>query len=183
MIRYRLKKDLPDCKAGTILTKEDKPDGLYMYCGVLDGTDADSWYIKEVVENNPDWFELIKEEPKEVFTWDDEKVSEACLYVGEKIKTIEDIKSQIPPLVAAFKQSKTPSVQSKPDTSKEFYFVAKGMKMGYDYYVDETNQRLFTQQQMDKVREQTWEAARQTHPLVAGMRYLTLESYLQTIKK
>jgi len=65
--KYRLMKDLPDAKAGTVLTKEDKPNGLYMYCGPFDGTDPDSWYSEEVVENNPDWFQEIKEPepPKE----------------------------------------------------------------------------------------------------------------------
>jgi hypothetical protein len=62
--RYRLLKDLPDCKAGTVLEQEN-PYGLFMYCGAFDGKEPDSWYIKDVVENNPEWFELIEEpQPK-----------------------------------------------------------------------------------------------------------------------
>lgn len=55
--KYRLKRDLPDAKAGIILS-QDKEDGLYMYRGMFDENE-ESWYIKEAVETNPDWFEEI----------------------------------------------------------------------------------------------------------------------------
>lgn len=59
MKQYRLKKDLPDYKAGEIISKEDDmyyrfdnplPNGLY------------SRYSIAYVESNPDWFEKV--EPK-----------------------------------------------------------------------------------------------------------------------
>lgn len=63
--QYKLLRDLPDCNSGTILTQE-KPDGLYMYRGKTDGEDDASWYVKEVVENNPDWFQLIEQREWEI---------------------------------------------------------------------------------------------------------------------
>jgi hypothetical protein len=80
--RYKLKKDLPDCKAGTIL-EQDKPDGLYMYVGETDGGDADSWYVKEVVETNQDWFELIEDKEWEIISF--------CTSVNKEKYELKDI--------------------------------------------------------------------------------------------
>jgi len=66
--RYRLLKDLPDAKAGTILSLGGYEKDLYMYSGILDDGQEASWYVKSTVENNPEWFEEIhqpKEELKE----------------------------------------------------------------------------------------------------------------------
>lgn len=60
--RYRLIKDLPDAKAGTIL--EFDGNDCYDYKSHRTGNKIDtalSWYKKDFVENNPDWFELIPE--------------------------------------------------------------------------------------------------------------------------
>jgi len=59
--RYVLLKDLPDVKAGAILKQGD--GGLYYYLGFHDEGHENSWYIKEVVEDNPDWFEEITDTP------------------------------------------------------------------------------------------------------------------------
>lgn len=61
MIRYRLKKDLPGVKKGTILT-EDYGDDTY---GYNSDNGEDCRIRRWNVEMFPDWFELIKEEPKE----------------------------------------------------------------------------------------------------------------------
>ena len=61
MKQYRLKKDLPDYKAGETISKDDDeyyrfdnplPNGLY------------SRYSISYVENNPDWFEQVKPKHK-----------------------------------------------------------------------------------------------------------------------
>ena len=59
--RYVLLKDLPDVKAEAILKQGD--GGLYYYLGFHDEGHENSWYIKEVVEDNPDWFEEITDTP------------------------------------------------------------------------------------------------------------------------
>ena len=49
---YKLLKDLPNLKAGAILTLQD--NDCEQYCGDKDGTLC--FYDKEFVENNPEWF-------------------------------------------------------------------------------------------------------------------------------
>lgn len=66
--RYRLIKDLPDAKAGTILTSDDKYD-TYDYKSHRTGNPIGTafyWYKKEFVENNPEWFELIPESKEQL---------------------------------------------------------------------------------------------------------------------
>lgn len=55
---YRLLKDLPDCKAGSIFTFDG--DCNYDYESTQ-YTDGKSWYRNVVVENNLEWFEELKE--------------------------------------------------------------------------------------------------------------------------
>lgn len=57
--KYRLLKDLPETKAGTILTWSEK-EKVYTYQSDYD-TGQDSYYQSSVVENNPEWFEEVKE--------------------------------------------------------------------------------------------------------------------------
>jgi cyclopropane fatty-acyl-phospholipid synthase-like methyltransferase len=57
--KYKLLKDLPDCKAGTIL--ELSEDGESYDYKAQDG--AECWYRRHYVESNSDWFQLV-EEPK-----------------------------------------------------------------------------------------------------------------------
>jgi len=55
--KYRLKKDLPDCKAGAIF--EYELDTIYVH-----STNGKHYlsYHKDIVENNPEWFEEVKED-------------------------------------------------------------------------------------------------------------------------
>lgn len=120
----------------------------------------------------------IKPDTKEVFIWNDKTVLEFLLKVlsnrmfGQVYTPETEIKN--------FKQSKE---SLKPDSSD---FVAKGMKMGYDYYVDEKNKRLYTQQQYNEAIVNAFESAKQTiadpsniHQLV--YKFPTIESYLTSI--
>ena len=60
--RYRLKKDLPDVKAGAVFIH----DGKYSY-DYESKNKLPSWYDESNVENNPEWFEEIKEDaPDEI---------------------------------------------------------------------------------------------------------------------
>lgn len=95
--RYRLKRDSPDSKAGTILTQVADSDYEYIANGGYD-----SFYYKDQVENSPDWFELI-EEPKEVFTWDDKLACEWAGYLEEVLK-IGTSTSQIPAILRMWKE-------------------------------------------------------------------------------
>ena len=55
--KYRLKKDLPDCKVGEIFVKSNVNDSYWskrQYHEI-------SGYNKKFVENNPEWFEEVKE--------------------------------------------------------------------------------------------------------------------------
>jgi len=55
MKQYKLLKDLPDLKAGAIFIKGSEEDGDY-HC------QGEYRYDEDVVENNPEWFEEVKEE-------------------------------------------------------------------------------------------------------------------------
>lgn len=61
--KYKLLRDLPDAKAGTIFTFDGDDSYDYKSAQYEDGK---SWYKNVVVENNPDWFELIPIPSKEV---------------------------------------------------------------------------------------------------------------------
>ena len=51
--KYRLKKDLPDCKVGTIFISLGSAGNFY-------GNDNQSVVIEnKIVESNPDWFEEV----------------------------------------------------------------------------------------------------------------------------
>ena len=59
--KYRLKKDLPDCKVGEIFVKSNVNDSYWskrQYHEI-------SGYNKKFVENNPEWFEELKEDTME----------------------------------------------------------------------------------------------------------------------
>lgn len=56
MKQYKLLKDLPDAKAGTIFTHDGDDSYRYESLQYLDGI---SWYREVCVENNPEWFELV----------------------------------------------------------------------------------------------------------------------------
>lgn len=58
--QYRLLRDLPDAKAGTILTFDENNCYDYESKRLIKSDDTTvSWYNKEFVENSPDWFELV----------------------------------------------------------------------------------------------------------------------------
>lgn len=134
MIRYILKKDCPAAKAGATLTWDSKL-GFYVY----DETDSfrRGMYTHRKgeeqadVENNPSWFELIKEEPKEVFTLDDTNWQGIIYNIKKKDHPVDWLIRQLN-IVLQSKQSKTPPIQSKPDTSKERIEVV--------FYEDKTKQ-------------------------------------------
>lgn len=59
--KYKLIKDLPDAKAGTIFHNAET--NLYRYTSNDEET---CFYIGFKVENNPEWWELIEEKPKKI---------------------------------------------------------------------------------------------------------------------
>lgn len=60
MKKYKLLKDLPDAKAGTILTLAADDTYEYKSSEVYNGVET-SWWGKDFVENKPEWFELVTE--------------------------------------------------------------------------------------------------------------------------
>lgn len=225
MIRYRLKKDLNKGSkfmfvpmgTETIATK---------YGYVLETANGGSYYFTEdQLDKDEEYFELIKEEPKEVFTWDDEKAlafarftnSESTTFQGryadlKEFKTKQSKRLFLPKerievskvcphmnltkvygkeIVYQFDTSTPISDDTFPLIKQAIEAVlnndvppswVKDSKYVVSADCGKTSINFYTQEAMDKAREQTWEAARLTHPF-AGMKYPTLESYLQTIKK
>lgn len=105
--RYRLLKSLPDADIGTIL---ENNDGLYRYKGRTDQPLETSWYVKEVVENNPEWFEEIeqpKREPQPTdkeFKWTDELVADFFGYAWVRLQDGKILASS--EIISKFKSSK-----------------------------------------------------------------------------
>ena len=62
MKKYRLLKDTPTIKAGAIFKLNDNQE----YECKIDRLGNSSIYIPEYVENNPDWFEEIKDSAEEL---------------------------------------------------------------------------------------------------------------------
>jgi hypothetical protein len=89
MKKYKLLKDLPEAKAGTILTPGDLKDVYEYPCS----SGAKSWYANALVENTPEWFQEIKE-PK----WTDDDMLRFANYVslfgGNTYSRLEDWKRQ-----------------------------------------------------------------------------------------
>lgn len=80
--RYRLKKDLPGVSAGVELV----PTSAMAYGYLTQGQWVHLEWVNDIIRANPDWFEEIKEEPKEVFTWDDKLACEWAGYLEERLK-------------------------------------------------------------------------------------------------
>ena len=64
MKKYRLLNDTPTIKAGAIFKLNDNQE----YECKIDILGNSSIYIPEYVENNPDWFEEIKDSAKDIIT-------------------------------------------------------------------------------------------------------------------
>ena len=65
MTRYRLKKDLPGCKAGVILNMHEVPGyGPHYYCD----RDRETYkFDQEDMDDYRDWFEKVEEKSDEEF--------------------------------------------------------------------------------------------------------------------
>jgi len=86
MKQYRLKKPLPYRTAGETLTW-DETHKLYCYDIVLPNDELNSWYTKEYVESNPDWFEKVEPKHKllELLEAEYEKRSKNPSYTKEQM--------------------------------------------------------------------------------------------------
>jgi len=175
--KYRLRKDLPDAKAGTILTQDGLRAGLYLYAGFYDEGVADSWYIPSTVENNPDWFEPIEEvkEPEriEVTLFVEQAYNSLGGYVenGYSFTTNNKIeKEKIPTIKEAIEFV----LNNEPTDVKIGDYTFKFQSVGFE--------AKFTQSDIDNARKEAFEAARLIHP-IAGMKFDNLEQYLNHIKQ
>lgn len=132
--KYKLLKDLPD---GSVVGDEyecGKQFNFYFNTrihkeatAVDEGHRWDTWQV----ENNPKFFELIKEEPKEVFTWNDKLAVEYCnVFKYSTPSNLQEFKDRIisdqsktsfmPDVSTRIKHWTEPlATESKPDTSKE----------------------------------------------------------------
>ncbi len=118
--KYKLLQDLPDAKAGTILTWDG--NNCYDYessrTGQISESETMSWYRKEFVEATPEWFTPITIEEEVPFVWTDELVGEygewyrkeqgsGWKYLGwdriEAFKDYKGIKQPVPPTPSEYK--------------------------------------------------------------------------------
>lgn len=99
MKKYRLLKDLPNVKAGSPF----EPTSALAYGNISNG----KWHVEycnEIIENNPEWFQLIEEEQP---FWSDELVKE--FWMGN---TIHKTEASLNLSIQKFKASKTSSIPS-----------------------------------------------------------------------
>ena len=113
---YVLQKDTPNAKAGDefyYTPNEYRGEGYINKAGMF-------WH-KLIVENNPEWFKLKKEEqPKEkdTFVWSDELVKEFVI----SFKKIDKLITGVDPIgktIIEWKQSKSTPKEDKTYTEKE----------------------------------------------------------------
>lgn len=160
MSKYRLKKEYKTIAHNYDIGAEVAFVGGKYWIGFESFTEEQMNYLKG-------WVELIPEVSKESFTWTEKEI-ENILVSALNDREFGSYKTPHH-YIEKSKQSKSPSIPvytPNPDIM--------------EYY--KKHEKKFTQQNLDKAREQTWEAARLTHPL-AGMKYPTLESYLQSLKQ
>lgn len=140
--KYRLLKDLPDYKAGEIFIengwykKDDVRRRSYSRAvpvvgGISYPDSIEDW----IIENNPTFFEEVKEEPAQEFKWDEATAVEFANWYKDKQGCSHYWGKD---LLKLFKESKQQPVEEKPVLFTSFDGVA--IFEGDDYYtVDNEN--------------------------------------------
>lgn len=146
--KYRLKKDLPDCAAGSLFIHDGGDCYNYESTQYSDGK---SWYKESVIETTPEWFELVKEDRIEddSFKWTDELV----LVVADLAHHYGYHKFTDKRVVDLFDEVKKQAMGSG-------YKYSKWITDHLSQKSTEQKEVLFTQQQMDKAVEDAFFAAR-----------------------
>lgn len=185
--KYRLLKDLPQCKAGTIFEKYADNAVDYEALGIKQWNGGscrhESVFLLDChVEDNPDWFELISEkESKDVFTWDE--IEKALSEFDGHISDYDLIKHDLQRYLKQSKQPPTPqkkervldikylqednnavhhySFTSTKWISKELIKEAIESVLNNDGFRITVSPNLFTQEAIDKAREDAFNAARE----------------------
>ena len=178
--RYRLLKNAPNAKKDTIVTY-DHEYGMYSYIGIL-GQLPDPMFYKEEVENNPDWFEEVKDAPK--FKVDAVVVSsQPSQYDGAKLTQYH----------TSIFHNNAISQKQIPEIKKAIEDIVNGVdekdKCLFD--ADKINARL-RELELDQLQREAFEAARYTitgypcaegmQPIVGGFWYKTYEDYKNSKK-
>ena len=177
--RYKLLKDLPDSKPGDIYIWNDSQKAYYK-----DGNVLDSYWGKESVENNPTWFQEIKEpekiEVKNIFDMDGSYTPRCPRIIIET--NYQVTRDKFP----AIKQAIEFCLNNEP-TDVNFG--------GYTFKFHEVHtDKIYTQQQMDEAIEKAFEAAREMNipsptdmmRLAVKYKYVkhpTLQDYLSSLKQ
>jgi len=135
--KYRLLKDLPDAKAGTELVF----DGMEAYDYISEGIEGNlpnpSWYKREFVENNPEWFEEIKDTPVEVehkkieanvsgASWQSDKAGMLVVNLGESYIS-ED---KFPAIKKAIEEIINPPASTPAPPPKEYEILSYLFNLG-----------------------------------------------------
>ena len=132
--QYRLLRDLPDAKAGTILTFDG--DNCYDYNSNRTGQGEDlvtvCWYKKDFVENNLDWFELVtpvvENEKKYLLSVDD-----ICsIYDVWSLERKQSFRSALNEYVKQIPTKSPPPTTSSIEEEKPVLFTTYDNKKCYD---------------------------------------------------
>lgn len=167
--KYRLLKDLPDAKAGTIATLSKDGDS-YDYKARWG---EDCWYRKSYVEDNSEWWEELVEDEITVKVFYDGFAGEM---MGVKLNNPTWVipKEKLPLIKQAIENivnDKEPPI------------------LGYNISQKDTSEflkinNLFRQSDLDKARELAFNAARETYKsFPPDLIYPTFQDYLDSLKK
>jgi hypothetical protein len=133
--KYKLLKDTPVTKSGAIFEKSDMFFGDY---GYLSKRGVEESFSKEFVENNPEWFEEVKDEFEKEFI-----VSNICIMDKSHVHLKETFETQ--EQAEAMKELKGHIYKfDEPENQKDFFKLCIGqVSWGIDHYYNiYTNNRV-----------------------------------------
>lgn len=177
--RYKLLKDMPGIKSGSEVRWSEAtggyryfaPDHFIVPHNFED--DMRDTIRKDLVENNPDWFQEIKEP---------ERIEVVVFNEGFAGQTTS-IRPKNPHW--AIPKEKNDAIKQAIEDCLNGY---KEYTEGYWVHRDMVNKmaeisgKKYTQQQMDEAIEKAFEESRKTHPMI-GFKHPTLQDYLSSLKQ
>lgn len=126
---YILQKDLPDHEAGTEFHWDNERGKYKTEIECLNAAQPYSCFMKQFVENNPEWFkpkeEVNKSKPTEQFQWTNDLVFDCCVYLYNTRKL--DGQSSFD-MIEDFKKSKAPQSKSKKEEQNPCNYCGKPLR-------------------------------------------------------
>lgn len=153
MKKYKLLKDTVEVKAGTIFVYKERmdadmgehtrfiPAGYYVEGFVFDGQISAPYYEKSVIENNPEWFEEVKEEVVEL-TERQEKIQSILdsfvdsFSVNKEKGTISINRNKMVQIIKEIEETDKP----QSDEAKARRVIVAGLKSNHAADFDTSNQ-------------------------------------------